>query len=138
MAEFTLPSGAKLLVTLARFRDANELNKALIACLKGVALPKDPSDFNNSVIKEALVKAMTSSEVEASMFLCLGQCTYNEIRVTHDLFDDPKFGEKARTDYYPMCLKVAEVNCQPFFVWMLSAWKAYQEKIEKSRSSPSI
>lgn len=116
-----LPSGAKLKITVAPFPKALALNKALIRCAKGLPMQADFLQMDMGVLKDALVEAATSNEVEDILFQCLERTTYNGVRVTRDLFDDLKIGEAIRKDYYPMAWEVIRANCGPFFE-QTSSW----------------
>jgi len=123
--EFTLPSGAKFHVSVVPFQDAKALTKALMKSAAGIPLAQNPLEMDVGVLKDALISAATSDEVETAIFRCLERCTYESVRVTTDLFDDPKLGDQARKDYFTMCAKVVEVNCSPFFDQTLSTLKTY-------------
>lgn len=139
--EVTLDSGAKLVVTIAPFSDANRLLKAILRSVKGGAplsevsitlddIRKSPDAFSGFLDKAIAIA--TSDEVEQALFKCMERVTYDNFKVTRDLFDHPNIGEKARRDYYTICYKVIEANCKPFFVQTFSALKGQQETISKS------
>lgn len=123
MAEVVLPSGAKLVVSDARFEDADALTKALVKCMSGFPFTPDMLKMDVGLLKGPLIEAATSKEVSESLFRCFNTCTYESIRVTKVLFDDPKIGIAARRDYYPMAWEVIRVNCGPFFDQALSWFK---------------
>lgn len=138
--DFTLGSGAKLTVSIAPFQDSLDLNKAILESIKGLNLSGeflksnlksfnlseiDLSDFKD-LINELINKILsisTSEKVEKCIFKCAERATYENVRVTKDLFDDVKLGQKARADYYEICLKIIEVNCSPFFAKTFSGLK---------------
>lgn len=127
--EEVLSSGAKLVITKAPFPQALALNKALIRSVKDVisapgALEKDVSIMNAAFITNAI----TSDEVEAALFKCFERCTYDNVKVNRELFDDEKLGDRAREDYFSMARKVIEVNCGPFFRQTFSWLKAPSRK----------
>lgn len=126
--DFDLPSGIGFHVSIAPFQDAKALSKALIKSLGGVQLSADILNMDVTVLKDAFVNAATSDEVESYLFKCFERTTYNGLKVTKDLFDDPKIGEQARKDYILMCAKVIQVNCLPFFDQALSTLKTIMEK----------
>lgn len=123
--DFTLPSQAKLHVTVVPFKDAMALTKSLMKAASGIQLARNPLDMDVTVLKDAMIAAATSEEVETAVFRCLERCTYEGIRVTPDLFNDKDLGEKARADYFSICGKVVEVNCAPFFDQTLSTLKTF-------------
>ena len=126
--DFTLPSGAKFHVSVVPFQDAKALTKALMKSAAGIQLAANPMEMDVSVIKDALISAATSDDVESALFRCLERCTYNSLKVTPDLFDQPHSAEDARKDYFAMAGKVIEVNCLPFFDQTLSTLKTFLGK----------
>lgn len=135
--DFNLPSGAKLHVTRAPFADAMALQTALIKSNKGVPLPNNPLNMEIGDLKDAVISAVASDEVREQLDKCLGRCTYNNVRVTNDLFDDAKLGDAARQDYYVMVWHVIEVNCGPFFFHLFSKWKDLMAKRIANQKSAS-
>lgn len=126
--DFDLPSGAKLHVSVSPFQDAKALTKALMKSVGGIQLAANPLDMDVSVIKDMLVSAGTSEEVEAALWKCMARATYNNVKVTPDLFDAVDLGDSARKDYFTICAKVIEVNCLPFFDQTLSTLKTFLQK----------
>lgn len=125
---FTLPSGAKLVVTKANITDAEALHDAVLGALRGAfIIPANVADidinlgqilgnpaFLGSAIDKVLALA-SSKDVRAAAFKCAERATYEGVRVTRDLFDDPALGEKSRKDYYFILGRVIEVNLLDFF-----------------------
>lgn len=126
--DFELPSGGKLHVSVAPFQDAKALTKALLKASGMVKLAENPMDMDVSVIKDMLVQAATSDEVEAALFRCMSRATYDNLKITPELFDDQTIGDKIRRDYFLVCAKVVEVNCLPFFDQALSSLKTFLTK----------
>lgn len=62
-------------------------------------------------IKDLFFGLMTSDKFERIIFKCLGYCTYNDIKITKQLFDDMP---EARADYYQIIKECVEVNLNPF------------------------
>lgn len=128
MDDITLPSGAKLKITVAPFGDAHALLKAILKAVKGLNLSPEslgvdmsleglrtaPPSFLSQIIEKVLSIA-TSDEVEQALFKCCERSVYQGVRVTREIFDDPKIGTQAREDYYQIAFKVIEANCKPFF-----------------------
>lgn len=123
----TLSSGSELNITVAPFATAHGLLKAILKAVKGMSVSNDILGADMSLdgirnspalftqIVEKVLAIAVSPEVEACLFECFFRATWNGERITRELFDDPKLGEKAREDYYMICLKVIEANCKPFF-----------------------
>jgi hypothetical protein len=138
--QFTLTSGAKLVVTIAPFQDANNLKNSLLRAVKGmrgldetiVGAAQGIKDVDLGSILDVVLNAATSPEVENAIFKCAERVTWNAIKVTPELFDDIKYGEQAREDYYEICLKISEVNCRPFLKGVGSLFKGYLQRNTKS------
>jgi Phage tail assembly chaperone protein, TAC len=126
--EFILPSGAKVYMSVAPFQDAQALTKALMKSIKGVPLSDDVMSMDVSVLKDALIEAATSDDVQSAIFRCMERATYDGIKITRDLFDDKDIGLKARQDFYGICAKIIEFNCMPFFDQALSMLKTSLKK----------
>lgn len=124
MAEKTMKSGVKFVITEAGFGDAHALLTALLAEAKGVQLGENPMDMDVSVLKDIAIGAVTSKAVNEAMWKCLQKASYDGVRVEPGLFDDPKIGSAARSDYFEMAWECIRVNCGPFFAGALSALKA--------------
>lgn len=122
--DFKLASGAKLSVTEAPFVDAMALQKALLASVRGVPLAQDIMKMDVSVLKDAVISAAISPEVESAVFRCADRATYDNIRVSEDLLNDPKIGTRAREDFYEIAWNIIVVNCGPFFKRTFSRLKA--------------
>lgn len=130
--EFELPSGAKLTVSDANYTDADALFKALAKCTRGVALPKDLLSADVTVLKDVLVEAVTSDEVDRAIFKCAERAVYENQKVTKAIFDDPKLKDNARQDRFMIFWHVIEVNCGPFF------GKTFSILTERLRTNPSF
>lgn len=128
--DFTLPTGSKLTVSEAAYVDANTLLKALLKSAKGIPLAADVLKMDVTVLKDAIIEASTSPEVDQAIFKCAERSMYENVKVTRDLFDDPKLKDKARADYFLILWHVIEVNCGPFFGTTFSVLS------ERLRTSP--
>ncbi len=136
--EIILNSGAKLVVTPAPFEDAHDLNAAILESMKGLsfsekALEIDLNDMKSSAdffsqILDKIISIAISKNVKNALFKCFQRCSYDDVRVNANLFDDSKLGTKAREDYYMICFKVIEVNCWPFF---LKTFSEFQKMLPK-------
>lgn len=125
-SEYTLESGAKLLVSMVPFDDALALQRALANALKGIPLTADVFEKDITQLKDAVLSVVSSVEVTDVLHRCMARSTYNNIRLTKDLFDDPKLAEQIRQDYYSICWRVIEVNCKPFFFQIFSKLKGFK------------
>ncbi len=127
---FTLPSGAKLTVSESSYADATTLLKALTRCAKGIPLPQNFLEADVTVLKDMLVEAIVSEEVEGALFKCAQRAVYESMRVEKSLFDDPKLSAQARSDYFVILWHIVEVNCGPFF------GKVFSELRERLKTRP--
>lgn len=137
--DFTLASGAVVHVTTASFDDCNALTKAISRCAKGLPIG-DVMGMDLSVLKDYLVAAVASDDVERALFKCMERATYamngsGPVRINKALFDDPQLGDAARQDYFEICAKVIEVDVAPFFVKAFSALKARMTSVASSQKS---
>ena len=120
-----------MVVSESSYQDANALLKALTRCAKGLALPKNFLEADVTVLKDMLVEAVVSEEVDAALFKCAERAVYESVRVDKSIFDDPKLKDRARADYFVILWHIVEVNCGPFF------GKAFSELRERLKTSPS-
>lgn len=134
--EIELQSGAKLNITTAPFSDANALLKALVKSAHGIKLAENPWETDLSGMKDALLNAVTSDEAEAALFRCFQRVSYDGQKITRDLLDDPKMGDKLRQDYYLVCWHVIDVNCRPFLGQAFSLLRERQ-KTQAAAPKPS-
>ncbi len=128
MPEVIMPSGAKLNVTVAPFKDSRALTQAIMRSMKGLPLSNNPFDMDLAVLKDAFIEAATSPDVEVMLEKCFQRALYDGRRIEDALFNDPKIGEVARRDYGSICWAVVEANCKPFFEQALSMLKDRQVK----------
>lgn len=122
--DFILQSGAKLHVSTASFQDANALVKALMKAAKGVPLGDDLMKQDLTALKDVLIEAAASPEVERCLYRCMERSSYNDIKLIPVNFDNPGTMDNFRADYFEVCWKVIEVNCRPFFDRAFSVLKA--------------
>lgn len=131
--EFQLASGTKLVVTPAPYEDASDLFKAVMKAVKGLSLSEKDLQTDIERIKDSpavvaqfldkILSVAVSDEVEEAIFKCGQRAAYSGIRVTRELFDDEKIGDRAREDHYQIWMKIVEVNCLPFFKQAFSAFE---------------
>lgn len=136
--QHTLASGATLDITIAPFADAHRLLKAFLKALKGTELPREllevdpatmkPSDFLAhpellKLLMDRAIELCTSEEVEAALFQCFDRVLYDTHRLTRGLFDDPKYADQLKADFFAIAYYVVEANCKPFFKQTFSRLK---------------
>lgn len=105
-----LPSGAKLEIALAPFKDAHDLQKALAKEMKEVKIAGGMDITDENLIKDVICTALSSDKIIEAVFVCMKRCTYNGLKITLDTFES----EEARGDYYVACMEVAKENILPF------------------------
>lgn len=149
-----LPSGATLHLGRPSFAAAGRLRNALARAAGQRPISPDEMKAGFDTLKEnpsaggalvqRLLNVLASEDVEAAVFACLEQATYEpkdsqgaRLKVNAELFDHEQFGDDARVDYYPICLKAGEAAVKPFLGALLSAYSAYLTKATPSRESKS-
>ena len=110
MESRTLPSGKILNMTIASFADGHKLLKAVAKEIEGVKFNADVFKEPDA-IKNLIMRAIYSSEVEEALKPCLARCNYDKKQITEEVFEDPK----ARGDYLPVIKEVLTYNLSPFF-----------------------
>ncbi len=133
--DFTLPTGSRLSISEASYVDADALLKALAKCTKGVSLPNNFLEADVTMLKDILVEAITSDEVDRAIFKCAERAVYENQKVSKSLFDDPKLKDNARQDRFMIFWHIVEVNCGPFFGKTFSILK---ERLRTSQSSQPL
>ncbi len=119
-------------VSDSSYQDADALFKSLVRCAKGIPLPKNILEADVTVLKDILVEAIVSDEVDRAIFKCAERAMYENVRVTKAIFDDPKLKDNARADRFLIQWHVIEVNCGPFF------GKTFSILRERLRTNPSF
>lgn len=113
--DLTLPSGARLKITLAPFTISKALYQAMLEELKGLKL--DPqAEIDANLFKDIFCVGFSSKKIEAALHDCLKRVLYNDVRISDATFEDPA----AREDYLPVLLEVARINIRPFTKNLLS------------------
>ncbi len=133
----TLTSGAKFQITPSSFELANALRKSLMRTVKGIPLGDNPLNQDLSVLKDVFLEAASSDDVERCLFACLERASYQDVKVTKNLFDDPKLGQQARSDLFEIFWKCIEVNLGPFFVKIFSVLSERLKTPGATLKSPS-
>jgi hypothetical protein len=114
--KFTLKSGVVLTVGSSEFSTA----MALVKTIKKATFGMPPqSDLSSAIF--------ISEEVEQATFRCFNRVTYDGVKLTKGLFDDPKYEDRIRGDYFEICSRVIEVNCNPFFGRAFSSSEGQQK-----------
>ena len=109
MREVTLPSGAKLAITLPPFAVSKALYQAVLEEAK--ALKLDPeADIDINLFKDLFCTAMSSKKIEACLNECMKRAQYNGLKIDADTFEP----ESARQDYIHACFEVARESVLPF------------------------
>lgn len=107
--EVTLPSGAKLVINPAPFKDARALYQALLE--EGKALKINGTDeLDVNLFKDMFCASLSSKKIEMCLTKCMERSTYNGLKIVEDLFEPIE----AREDYLPVCLDVTLENIKPF------------------------
>jgi hypothetical protein len=119
-----LLSGAKLVIGRAEFPYSLGLLTELLKTTEGMPSATDFLSMEMSNARDILVRAVTSVEAQKLLFKCLEQCTYQSVKITPALFDDPGLGDQAREDYFQIAAEVVKVNCGPFVKRIASLLKA--------------
>lgn len=82
-------------------------------------------------IKNVLIGADISENINKVIFDCLKYCTYNTVEVINEnLFD--KIPE-AREDYYEIIIACIEENLKPFMKSLASEWSTLAPKLGESQ-----
>lgn len=151
--KFILPSGATLHVSRPSYVDAAALRNSLIAAFGSAPLSADEMKVTLDQLRDAPstggallqrgLKVLSSAEVERYVFACLKTALYfpagseDGIKVNQALFDHGEHGDAARTDYYVLCFRAAEVAVQPFLGALFSMYREFRQKIAGAPASPS-
>lgn len=121
MEFITTNTQKKVIINPATFLNASILKKETLKCLsqsntlKGLDFTNFMSlDINKvfGALSELIISIDSSIDFEKAIFNCLERCTYDNIAITSQLFDDKP---ELREDYYEIVTKCCEVNLRPFF-----------------------
>lgn len=112
--EFKAPSGAKVVINPADFRDAMSLKSAIAKEISIADFNIDLNALSNEADVSELIKLFlsldASENVYDKVFACLARCTRNGERITESTFDDVD----AREDYYEIAFNCIKENLNPF------------------------
>lgn len=137
-------TGNRVVINPAPFKSATNLKKVLLKEIKSNSIGLKISgnenildkniDFTGVIdfLKDVLIGADISDEVNASIYECLEYCTYKTTeKITEDLFDRIP---EAREDYYEIIIACIEENLQPFIKSLVSQWSILAPKLGKSQA----
>jgi len=139
--EFLAPSGKKVVINAAPFRDVMALKQAIASEIanskfkidldfSGQAASFKDMDFDVAEIVKLLALVDSSDAVYGKMLSCLVRCTHNGEKITENTFEPEDF----RQDYYEIVLACLKVNLGPFFKGLLSKFapflQAYQNRMQ--------
>lgn len=140
--EITLPSGSKLLITLADVEPAEDLLSVVMAELKGVNFdlgsfnPEELSSGDLNTFKNLVCQLLGSKALRDAIYVCAAKSLYNGQRITRSSFAS----EEARADFLPVAWEVAKANLSPFFASLgLKSWasRLLPERIQRLGSQAS-
>lgn len=146
MLEFNATNtGKRVVINSASFKEVLQLKKALLNELSkhpiglkvlnsNINFLEKELDFTNCIdfLKNVLIGADTTQEVETAIFECLKHCTYDTTnRIDEGLFDRIP---EARADYYEIMIKCVEENLKPFIKSLASLWKTLIPKLGESQA----
>lgn len=116
----TVNGNATLILNEATFADCIVLQSVIMEEAKKLKLDigEIEIDFGGASvtslldsIKDLFFGLMTSEKFDRIIFKCLSYCTYNNAKITKQLFDDIP---EARADYYQIIKECVEINLAPF------------------------
>lgn len=106
--EVTLPSGSKLIITLASFKEAKELRAAIFDEAKGLGI-FSTDELNVNLYKNIICSLVASKRIDDALNACMKRVVYNGHKINEDTFE----AEEARVDYDDICFEVAKANLLP-------------------------
>ena len=107
--EIKLPSGSTLVISLPPFAEAKELFQAILEEVKDLKLdPKTEMDIN--FFKDIFCAGFSSKKIEKALNACMKRCTYNDLKMDENTFED----EKAREDYLSVVYEIIKEVISPF------------------------
>ena len=146
MKDFTTQNtGARVIINPAPYKIVVKLKKVLLQEIKNNSIGLKITGNNENLlertldftgcldfIKNALIGAEISDEVNNTIFECLSYCTYQTTnKITEDLFD--KIPD-AREDYYEIIISCIEENLKPFIKSLASQWSILAPKLGESQA----
>ena len=121
--EFKGENGARIVINPVSFKEATALKKAIEKELLKTNISFDAKSLQEinekysmmefiNIAKNFIFSCETSDEFERVLFDCLKHCTYDNIQIKEQLFDDVP---EAREDYYMIIFECIKENIIPFF-----------------------
>lgn len=130
--EVLLPSGSKLEITPAPFKDAKRLYQAVATELLRINI--DPEADITHLIKNVICISVASPAIEAALEPCLRRCTYNGPKITDATFETVQ----AREDYIDVCFEVAKENVGPFTKSLFAQFKGLSAALGQALPSDTL
>lgn len=127
--EVKLPSGAKLTIQVAPFKESRALYQAILEEFKGVKLDSK-AEIDTNMWKDLFCIGLSSKKIESALSDCMKRVLYNGVRVDEDTWEPVE----ARDDYMTACFEVAKDNVAPF---TKSLYAQYAHLLEKLRAVPA-
>lgn len=132
MREVVLPSGNKLEVSPAPFKDAKRLFQAVGGDFLKINLGEGDAELID-LLKNAICIGVSSPAIEAALEPCLKRCIYKGVKITPDTWEPVE----AREDYLDVCVEVARENVGPFTKSLFAQFKVLSGAVGKVLQSVS-
>jgi len=129
MEEITLPSGAKLRISLSSFAVARDLFQAVMEELKSTKISAG-TEIDVNLFKELFCSGFASKKIEKAVWECMKKALYDNQKITEETFEP----EAARGDYLTVMFEVAKANLNPFMKSLYAVFEASLSKIGKSQA----
>jgi len=141
----TQNTGARVVINPAPYKTVLNLKRVLLKEIKqnsiGLKITGNEEnllekslDFTGCIdfMKNVLIGADISEDVEIAIFDCLKYCTYNTTqKIDQDLFDN---NPESREDYYEIIISCIEENLRPFIKSLASQWSILAPRLGKSQA----
>lgn len=137
-------TGARVVINPAPFKKVTTLKKVLLQEIKNNVIGLKVAEGNGAILgrqlefsgcidflKNVIVGADISEDVENAIFECLKHCTYDMHKITPELFDNI---QEAREDYYEIIISCIEENLKPFIKSLVSKWKTLAPKLGENQA----
>lgn len=123
MEPITLPSGAKLEITLLPYEEAWGVAQRVAKVLETIKIDSTDVDMKKimmsdvSKIQGPLLQVMSSRELVEAAKVCFKRATYNGLKIDAKTFDE----RDTRQDYLPTVFHCLKENIAPFFAGLISS-----------------
>lgn len=123
MEPITLPSGAKLEITLLPYEEAWHVAQRVAKVLESVKIETADIDVKKlmladvSKIQGPLLQVMSSRELVEAAKVCFKRATYDGLKIDAKTFDS----RESRQDYLPTVFHCLKENIAPFFAGLISS-----------------